>query len=248
LLSPFIQVCAGFGPLLVLSLLTGVQASGCPYLKQQQQENVNVNTHRQLQTRTRNGDGGIPEGGYSAVKEDIKIILTDSKEFFPADFEPPVGPNYGGLMIRLAWHCSGSYRESDGRGGCDGARIRFDPELNWEDNHNLNNARKLLEPIKEKYGSKLSWGDLIILAGNAAIESMGGPIFGFCGGRIDDIDGSDSLVLGPSDEQEAISACQSLERSMQGACNLVDGSPIGPSTVGLIYVDAAGPRDRRATP
>jgi catalase-peroxidase len=246
-LLSFVKVRAGVGPLLVLSLLTGVQASGCPYLKQQQQ-NVNANMHRQLQTRTRNGDGGIPDGGYSAVKEDIKTILTDSKAFFPADFEAPLGPNYGGLMIRLAWHCSGSYRESDGRGGCDGARIRFDPELNWPDNANLNNARKLLEPIKEKYGSKLSWGDLIILAGDAAIESMGGPILGFCGGRIDDVDGGDSLILGPSNEQEAISACQSLERTMQGECNLVDGSPIGPSTVGLIYVNPAGPKGSEGDP
>jgi catalase-peroxidase len=236
---------------MVLSLLTGVQqASGCPYLRQQQQQQKqeNVNMHRKLQTRNKLGDGGIPQEGYSAVKEDIKTILTDSKEFFPADFDNGVGPNYGGLMIRLAWHCSGSYRESDGRGGCDGARIRFDPELNWDDNANLNNARKLLEPIKDKYGSDLSWGDLIILAGNAAIESMGGHIHGFCGGRIDDIDGGDSLILGPSDEQEAISPCQSFEATMQGKCNLVEGSPIGPTTVGLIYVNPAGPEGSEGDP
>jgi len=128
---------------------------------------------------------------YGALKRDLTNLMTDSQEWWPADFG-----HYGGLFVRMAWHSAGTYRRFDGRGGGGGGQQRFAPLNSWPDNVSLDKARRLLWPIKQKYGNKISWADLFLLAGNVAIESMGGKTFGFAGGRSDTWEADESVYWG----------------------------------------------------
>ena len=161
-----------------------------------------------------------------AVKRDIEELMTDSQDWWPADWG-----HYGGLFIRMAWHSAGTYRIFDGRGGAGGAQQRLEPLNSWPDNVNLDKAQRLLWPIKQKYGRSLSWADLMILTGNVALESMGFETYGFAGGREDDWE-PDRVYWGPESiwlDDERHSEDDELER------------PLAASQMGLIYVNPEGP-------
>ena len=166
----------------------------------------------------------------NAVIKDLHALMTDSQEWWPADFG-----HYGGLFIRMAWHSAGTYRIGDGRGGAGAGQQRFAPLNSWPDNVNLDKARRLLWPIKQKYGRKISWADLMVLAGNVALESMGFKTFGFGGGRADTWEPETDVYWGPEGKWLADDR-YSGDRNLQ--------SPLGAVQMGLIYVNPEGPNGK----
>jgi catalase-peroxidase len=164
---------------------------------------------------------------YDALVADLDALMTDSQDWWPADFG-----HYGGLFIRMAWHSAGTYRVADGRGGGGAGAQRFAPLNSWPDNANLDKARRLLWPIKQKYGSAISWGDLMILAGNRALETMGFSTFGFAGGREDIWAPEEDVYWGPESEWLA-------DERYSGDRDLAN--PLGAVQMGLIYVNPEGP-------
>jgi catalase-peroxidase len=166
----------------------------------------------------------------NAAIEDLQALMTDSQDWWPADFG-----HYGGLLIRMAWHLAGTYRIGDGRGGAGAGQQRFAPVNSWPDNASLDKARRLLWPIKQKYGRKISWADLMILAGNVALESMGFKTFGFGGGREDVWEPDESIYWGPEGKWLADER-YSGERDLQ--------NPLAAVQMGLIYVNPEGPNGK----
>ena len=162
-----------------------------------------------------------------ALKADIEQVLTTSQDWWPADWG-----HYGGLMIRMAWHSAGTYRIHDGRGGADGGQQRFEPLNSWPDNANLDKARRLLWPVKQKYGRNVSWADLMILAGNVALESMGFETLGFAGGREDDWE-ADLVYWGPETEMLGNDKRYDKDGNLE--------KPLAAVHMGLIYVNPEGP-------
>ncbi len=170
---------------------------------------------------------------YHALKADLHALMTDSQPWWPADYG-----HYGPFFIRMAWHAAGTYRTGDGRGGANSGQQRFAPLNSWPDNGTLDKARRLLWPVKQKYGKHISWADLFILAGNVAIESMGGPVFGFGGGRQDVFEPEKDIYWGSEDKwvNEGVPTRIDEERGLTD----LDG-PLAAIQMGLIYVNPEGP-------
>ncbi|WP_339877627.1 catalase/peroxidase HPI [uncultured Algoriphagus sp.] len=200
---------------------------------------LNLNILRQNSSKSNPMD---PEFNYAeefkkldlaAVKKDLADLMTDSQDWWPADFG-----HYGPFFIRMAWHSAGTYRIADGRGGAGSGSQRFAPLNSWPDNANLDKARYLLWPIKQKYGRKLSWADLLILAGNVSLETMGLKTFGFAGGREDVWEPEEDIYWGSEGEwlgdQERYAGSEEGERTLE--------NPLGASHMGLIYVNPEGPK------
>ncbi len=169
---------------------------------------------------------------YQALKRDLTALMTDSQPWWPADYG-----HYGPFFIRMAWHSAGTYRTGDGRGGASSGTQRFAPLNSWPDNANLDKARRLLWPVKQKYGRKLSWADLMILAGNVAIESMGGPVFGFGGGRADVFEPERDIYWGTEENWVGQGAETRIDEDSGKALE----NPLAAIQMGLIYVNPEGP-------
>ena len=168
---------------------------------------------------------------YAALKRDLHALMTDSKDWWPADYG-----HYGPFFIRMAWHAAGTYRVTDGRGGASSGQQRFEPLNSWPDNGNLDKARRLLWPIKQKYGKHVSWADLFILTGNVAIESMGGPVLGFGGGRKDVFQSEGDTFWGA----EELWVDQGAQTRITDDVPELEG-PLAAIQMGLIYVNPEGP-------
>ncbi|MEL7198287.1 MAG: catalase/peroxidase HPI [Pseudomonadota bacterium] len=226
------------------------EMSGCPFHGDAGPRGLFGRTNRdwwpqamQLDILTEGGRSANPMGedfdyaeafnaiDYKALKADLTALMTDSQDWWPADYG-----HYGPFMIRMAWHAAGTYRTGDGRGGAGSGQQRFAPLNSWPDNGNLDKARRLLWPIKQKYGKHISWADLFILAGNVAIESMGGPVFGFGGGRADVFE-PESVYWG-TEEQWVDEGVATRIRPDDGAA--LD-NPLAAIQMGLIYVNPEGP-------
>ncbi|MDV3457389.1 catalase/peroxidase HPI [Sphingomonas sp. HF-S4] len=198
-----------------------------------------------LEILTQNGTSPNPYGpdfdyraafgelDYWALKEDLKALMTDSQPWWPADYG-----HYGPFFIRMAWHSAGTYRTGDGRGGSSSGSQRFAPLNSWPDNGNLDKARRLLWPIKKKYGANISWADLFILVGNVAIESMGGPTFGFSGGREDIFEPEKDIYWGT--EEQWVGHPENKTR-IDDEAGMALEEPLAAIQMGLIYVNPEGP-------
>jgi catalase-peroxidase len=227
------------------------EMSGCPFHGTNQMRNLLGRTNRdwwpealQVDILTEGGRSANPYGedfdyaeafntlDYAALKADLTALMTDSQPWWPADYG-----HYGPFFIRMAWHAAGTYRTGDGRGGAGSGQQRFAPLNSWPDNGNLDKARRLLWPIKQKYGRNISWADLFILTGNVAIESMGGPVFGFGGGRADVFE-PESVYWG-TEEQWVNEGVPTRIHPKEGRAL---ENPLAAIQMGLIYVNPEGPQ------
>ncbi|GMN02048.1 catalase/peroxidase HPI [Erythrobacter sp. MTPC3] len=229
---------------------TGEMSGGCPFHGDSQMRTLLGRTNRDwwpeataLDILTQDGKHADPMGedfdyveafnaiDYKALKDDLTALMTDDQEWWPADYG-----HYGPFMIRMAWHAAGTYRTGDGRGGGGSGQQRFAPLNSWPDNGNLDKARRLLWPVKQKYGKHISWADLFLLAGNVAIESMGGPTFGFAGGRKDVFE--PETVYWGTEEQWVDEGVETRIIPDEGKAL---ENPLAAIQMGLIYVNPEGP-------